>query len=167
MKEIVLSLGSNLGNRVKNIEKALHLLEKFTIFPQKISSFYLTKPVGFPFQPSFINLVGIFQTNLSPTEVLKVIKKIENKFYRLRFFKNAPRILDIDILFYDLEVIDNKNLKIPHPKILERNFILIPLLEIEPNLYHPVIKKTLREFVKEVNNNDVKIWKKRNLNMLQ
>lgn len=167
MKKIVLSFGSNIGNRVKNIEKALELLKKFNISPQKISSFYLTKPIGFTFQPSFINLVGIFQTTLSPLEVLRVVKKIENKFFRLRFFKNAPRILDIDILFYDLEIIDDKNLKIPHPKILERKFVLIPLLEIAPDLYHPVIKKNLREFVKEINNNGVKIWKKRNLNMLR
>ncbi|MCX7836402.1 MAG: 2-amino-4-hydroxy-6-hydroxymethyldihydropteridine diphosphokinase [candidate division WOR-3 bacterium] len=167
MKEIVLSFGSNVGNRVKNIEKALILLKKFGIYPVRISSFYLTKPVGFVLQPSFINLVGIFQTELLPQEVLKVIKKIENKFYRLRLFKNAPRVLDIDILFYNSEIIDEKNLKIPHPRILERNFILIPLLEIAPNLFHPLTKKTLKDSVKEINNNGIKLWRKEKLNILQ
>lgn len=167
MKRIILSFGSNIGNRVKNIEKALILLKKFAIYKEKTSSFYFTKPAGFIFQPSFINMVGIFKTNLSPQEVLKVIKKIENKFYRLRFFKNAPRLLDIDILFYNSEIIDNKDLKIPHPRILERNFLLIPLLEIAPDLYHPLVKKTLKEFVKGINNKGIKIWKKIELNILQ
>ncbi|MEO0097071.1 MAG: 2-amino-4-hydroxy-6-hydroxymethyldihydropteridine diphosphokinase [candidate division WOR-3 bacterium] len=167
MKKIVLSFGSNIGNRVRNIEKAFYLLKKFNLYPERISSFYLTKPVGFIFQPSFINTVGIFQTSLSPQEVLKIIKKIENKFYRLRFFKNAPRLLDIDILFYNSEIINEKNLKIPHPQILKRNFILIPLLEVAPDFYHPLVKKSLKELVKEIRTNGIKIWKKEKLNLSQ
>ncbi|MEO0087964.1 MAG: 2-amino-4-hydroxy-6-hydroxymethyldihydropteridine diphosphokinase [candidate division WOR-3 bacterium] len=167
MKEVILSFGSNLGNRVKNIERAIKFLEKVNIYPQKISSFYLTKPVGFPFQPSFINSVGVFKTNLPPKEVLKMIKKIENRFYRLRLFKNAPRLLDIDILFYNSEIIDDKYLKIPHPKILERNFVLIPLLEVAPDFYHPVVKKNLKEFSEKIDTNGVRIWKKRNSNTWQ
>ncbi len=167
MKKIVLSFGSNIGNRVRNIEKALHLLKKFNIYPKEISSFYLTEPIGFVFQPSFINAVGIFQTNLSPQQVLKIIKKIENKFYRLRFFKNAPRLLDIDILFYNSEIINEKNLKIPHPQILKRNFVLIPLLEVASDLYHPVAKKPLKELVKDIKKNGIKIWKKGKLNISQ
>ncbi|MEO0118654.1 MAG: 2-amino-4-hydroxy-6-hydroxymethyldihydropteridine diphosphokinase, partial [candidate division WOR-3 bacterium] len=154
-------------NRVKNIERAIKFLEKVNIYPQKISSFYLTKPVGFPFQPSFINSVGVFKTNLPPKEVLKMIKKIENRFYRLRLFKNAPRLLDIDILFYNSEIIDDKYLKIPHPKILERNFVLIPLLEVAPDFYHPVVKKNLKEFSEKIDTNGVRIWKKRNSNTWQ
>ncbi|MEO0087297.1 MAG: 2-amino-4-hydroxy-6-hydroxymethyldihydropteridine diphosphokinase [candidate division WOR-3 bacterium] len=167
MKEVILAFGSNLGNRVKNIERAIKFLEKVNIYPQKISSFYLTKPVGFPFQPSFINSVGVFKTNLPPKEVLKMIKKIENRFYRLRLFKNAPRLLDIDILFYNSEIIDDKYLKIPHPKILERNFVLIPLLEVAPDFYHPVVKKNLKEFSEKIDTNGVRIWKKRNSNTWQ
>lgn len=167
MKEVILAFGSNFGNRVKNIERAIKFLEKVNIYPQKISSFYLTKPVGFPFQPSFINSVGVFKTNLPPKEVLKMIKKIENRFYRLRLFKNAPRLLDIDILFYNSEIIDDKYLKIPHPKILERNFVLIPLLEVAPDFYHPVVKKNLKEFSEKIDTNGVRIWKKRNSNTWQ
>lgn len=167
MKKIVLSFGSNMGNRVRNIEKALYLLKKFNIYPKRFSSFYLTQPVGFVFQPSFINAVGIFQTNLSPQEVLKIIKKIESKFYRLRVFKNAPRLLDIDILFYNSEIINEENLKIPHPQILKRNFVLLPLLEVAPDIYHPLFKKPLKELVKDIKKKEIKIWKKGNLNISQ
>lgn len=167
MKKIVLSFGSNLGNRIKNIEKAIILLKRFNVRPEKFSSFYLTKPIGFPFQPSFINAVGLFHTNFSPYELLELIRKIERNFYRSRFFKDAPRFLDIDILFYNSQIIDDENLKIPHPRILERNFVLIPLLEIIPDFYHPLAKKTLKELTKNINLNGIKIWKNKKLNISQ
>ena len=163
MEKVVLAFGSNLGNRVKNIEKAISLLKKFGLQLERLSSFYLTKPSGFPFQPSFINAVGVFATHFSPYQILTLIKKIEKQFYRLRLFKNAPRFLDIDILFYNSQIINNKDLKIPHPRILERNFVLIPLLEIIPDFYHPQAQKKIKDLVKDINLQNIQIWKKLNI----
>jgi 2-amino-4-hydroxy-6-hydroxymethyldihydropteridine diphosphokinase len=163
MARVVLAFGSNLGNRTKNIEKAISLLKKFGLQLEKLSSFYLTKPFGFPFQPSFINAVGSFLTSLSPYQILTLIKKIEGKFYRLRLFKNAPRFLDIDILFYNSQIIVDKDLKIPHPKILERDFVLLPLLEIIPDFYHPQAQRQIKDLVRNINSQNIKIWKKLNI----
>lgn len=116
----------------------------------KRSSLYETKPWGLKAQPDFINMVVCAETGISPEELLKKLKFIEKKMGRKESKRWGPRLIDIDILFYDDLVIDSPELKIPHPYIKEREFVLLPLSEIEPEFVHPVLKKTVRELYREL-----------------
>lgn len=141
-KVIFLGLGSNLGERNENIQKAIeHLKYKVTI--EKISSIIETEPYGVVNQPKFLNCVLKGRTLLSPFELLEFVLEIENKMGRKRLFKWGPRNIDIDILFYDDCVIDTEKLKIPHPELHKRLFVLEPLYEIEKDFIHPVLKKSV------------------------
>ncbi len=145
---IYLSLGSNLGDKKENLQKALEELKKGYITVKKISSFYKTQPVGLKEQPDFFNIVIKAETSLSPDELLRSILNIEKKMGRKRKKKYGPRIIDIDILLYNDLIIKKKGLNIPHPAMHERNFVLIPLKEIEPQLTHPELKKNISEFIR-------------------
>ncbi len=145
---IYLSLGSNLGDKKKNLQKALEELKKDPITVKKISSFYKTQPVGLKEQPDFFNIVIKAKTSLSPDELLKSILNIEKKMGRKRKKKYGPRIIDIDILLYNDLIIKKKELNIPHPAMHERNFVLIPLKEIEPQLIHPEFKNNISGFIR-------------------
>ncbi|ADQ08104.1 2-amino-4-hydroxy-6-hydroxymethyldihydropteridine pyrophosphokinase [Caldicellulosiruptor hydrothermalis 108] len=141
---VFLGLGSNLGNRHENIKRAIeHLKDKIII--EKISSIIETQPYGFVDQPKFLNCVLKGTTMLSPFELLEFVLGIENKMGRIRLFKWGPRNIDIDILFYDDCVIDTENLKIPHPELHKRLFVLEPICEIEKDFVHPVLKKSVYE----------------------
>jgi len=141
---VFLGLGSNLGDRGENIKKAIeHLKDKIRI--EKVSSIIETEPYGFVDQPKFLNCVLKGTTVLSPLELLEFVLDIENKMGRKRLFKWGPRNIDIDILFYDDCVIDTENLKIPHPELHKRLFVLEPLCEIEKDFVHPVLKKSVYE----------------------
>ncbi|BCS82229.1 2-amino-4-hydroxy-6-hydroxymethyldihydropteridine diphosphokinase [Anaerocellum diazotrophicum] len=141
---VFLGLGSNLGNRHKNIQKAIeHLKDKVRI--EKVSSIIETQPYGFVDQPKFLNCVLKGTTLLLPFELLEFVLEIENKMGRIRLFKWGPRNIDIDILFYDDCVIDTEKLKIPHPELHKRLFVLEPLCEIEKDFIHPVLKKSVYE----------------------
>lgn len=133
MSRIYLSLGTNLGEKEKNIEHALRLLSK-KIKIRKISSFYETEPVGFKDQPWFLNLVLEGDTNLSPEELLRFAKGIESEMKRVKTRVNGPRIIDVDILLYDDEKIETEELTVPHPRMLQRAFVMVPLCEISPGL---------------------------------
>ena len=143
MKTIYLSLGSNIGNRKRNLQKALAELEKKDIKKLKVSSLYETSPVG-PKQRNFYNIAGKFKTCLPPQELLKVLKSIEEKLGREKTFRWGPRVIDIDILFYGKQTIKTKNLIIPHKEIVNRAFVLIPMTEISAKYIHPVYKKTIK-----------------------
>lgn len=143
MTTIYLSLGSNIGNRKKNLEKALIELGQNNIKEIKISSFYETEPVG-PKQRNFYNIAGKFKTNLKPQELLKTVKQIEEKLGRTKTYHWGPRVIDIDILFYGKQIIKSKNLIIPHKEIINRAFVLVPMNEIAPNFVHPIYRKTIR-----------------------
>ena len=145
---IYLSLGSNIGNRKTKLEKALTELNKNNIKEIKISSFYETEPIG-PKQRNFYNIAGKFKTNLSPQELLKTVKQIEEKLGRKKTYRWGPRVIDIDILFYGNKIIKTKNLIIPHKEIANRAFVLVPMKEIVPNFIHPIYRKTM----KTLNNN--------------
>lgn len=146
---VYLGLGSNLGNRELNLEKALDFLsERMKVV--KVSSIYDTEPVGNPNQPRFLNLVCEVQTGLSPLGLLIVVKAIENKLGRMPSEPNAPRTVDIDILLYGDKVTDTPQLTIPHPRLHERAFVLVPLSEIASDIVHPVIKKTVKELSETV-----------------
>lgn len=146
--KIVLAFGSNLGDREEYILAAYRLLEEELGELIKKSSFIETSPWGFESDNSFINSVAEFETKKTPYEALEICNKIEKELGRQRNplhkgYQN--RTIDIDILFYEDIILDTPTLKIPHPLIAERDFVLIPLKEILPNLLHPILKKEIRD----------------------
>ncbi len=147
---VYLGLGSNMGNRQDNLEKALDLLSQRLRLGQ-VSPIYDTEPVGNTNQPRFLNLVCQVYTRLAPTGLLNLAKGIESKLGRAPSTSDAPRPIDIDILFYGDQVIETPELVIPHSRLAERAFVLIPLAEIAPELVHPVSGKTIRELLQGVN----------------
>ncbi len=149
VKTVYLGLGSNLGNREKNIREAIKLLRK-EVRITKISSFYKTKPVGYADQPDFINAAAEIKTNLPPLQLLRLTKEIEKKLGRKKTFQNGPRIIDIDILLYNDEIIKTKNLVIPHLAMHRRWFVLKPLTEIAPEVIHPQLKHTIKILLAQV-----------------
>ena len=149
MPSAYLCLGSNLGDREKNLTRALSLLSQ-EVKLEKVSSIYETEPVGYKEQPLFLNMVCQGTTNLNPQELLSLAKAIESKMGRAPSFPNAPRPIDIDILFYDNEIITTKDLTIPHPRLTDRAFVLVPLAEIAPELVHPELGKSITELASKV-----------------
>ncbi len=145
MTTVFLGLGSNRGDRKKNILKAIKLLEKNSQKVLRLSSLRETKPYGYKKQKKFLNAVIKLKTKLSPSELLELCKKIEKKIGRKKSFRWGPREIDIDILFFGKEIIRNKKLTIPHGDLRNRTFVLQPLTEIAPNFVHPVLKKRVSE----------------------
>jgi len=144
-----LCLGSNLGQKRSNLRKALALLKKRGIRLLRLSSLYQTEPVEIQDQPWFYNQVVEIEANFSPLELLKLIKKIEQRMGRKDSIPKAPRKIDIDILLAEEKVVKTKELVIPHPGLEKRNFVLIPLCEIAPELVHPVLKIKIEDLVKK------------------
>ena len=148
MITVYLSLGSNLGNRQSNLDQALKLIsERMRL--GKVSSIYDTEPVGLVNQPRFLNLACEVVTHLSPEGLLALLKGIEQKMGRYSR-SGEPRNIDIDIVLFGDQVVNVPGLIIPHPKMHERAFVLIPLAEIAPDFVHPVLNKTIKELDKAV-----------------
>jgi 2-amino-4-hydroxy-6-hydroxymethyldihydropteridine diphosphokinase len=145
MNKTYLLLGSNMGNSNKQLSKASHLIEKLIGKLIRQSSIYSTAAWGNTNQPDFLNQVIVVQTKLNALQTMQTILGIEKKMGRLRTVKNAPRIIDIDILFFNKEIIDQKELTVPHPQLQNRRFVLVPLNELSPNFKHPVLKKTIHQ----------------------
>jgi 2-amino-4-hydroxy-6-hydroxymethyldihydropteridine diphosphokinase len=144
-----LSLGSNLGNKEKNLTLALFSLEKEGVEILKMSSLYETQPVDFPSQSWFYNQLVEVRTKANPEALLDLIKKIEQKTGRKRGHKKGPRIIDIDIILAEDSVIRKKELKIPHPRMEKRNFVLLPFVEISPDTVHPVFNEDMKTLWKK------------------
>ncbi len=139
-----LSLGSNLGNKLENLQLAVNLIAQKAGRVIKISSIYKTKSWGFQ-SDDFYNICVEVSTNLNPENLLDCVLKIENELGRIRDNSDAykARVIDIDVSLFDDEIIFYNNLKVPHPKMLERKFVLVPLTEIAANIKHPIVKKTI------------------------
>jgi len=155
MAKVFLSLGSNVGDRLTNIQQAASMLSiDNNIKILKTSSFYETEPWGNKKQAWFINAAMAIETSLSPEELLKCFQNIELKLGRKRglFKKWQERTIDIDILMYDDKIINTQNLIIPHPYMHERAFVLVPMLEVKPDLVHPVFNKTISQLYDELSN---------------
>ncbi|MDA1329521.1 MAG: 2-amino-4-hydroxy-6-hydroxymethyldihydropteridine diphosphokinase [Chloroflexi bacterium] len=143
---IYLGLGSNVGERRKFLGAALEALPPKVHFLRK-SSLYETAPWGFEQQGDFLNVVVEAQTDLSPQELLDYLKDVESMVGREASFKNGPRQIDIDILFYDDLVLEEEGLVVPHPRVHARSFMLAPIVELTPELVHPVFGKTVSELL--------------------
>lgn len=149
MKEhlLYLLLGSNLGKKKEQINTAVELIGERIGKVTALSSFYETEPWGFDSDDLFLNMAVEITTLLSPEEVIRKTSQIEDQCGRKRSDVYSSRTLDIDILFYDDVVLDKDDLKIPHPRLQERRFVLVPMAEIAPELVHPVFRKTMRELL--------------------
>jgi 2-amino-4-hydroxy-6-hydroxymethyldihydropteridine diphosphokinase len=145
---VYLSLGSNLGNRQENLDRALKLLSE-RMRMGKVSSIYDTEAVGPISQPRFLNLACEVFTRLTPEGLLALVKGIEQKMGRYSR-SGEPRIIDIDIVLYGDQVFDSPNLVIPHPRMHERSFVLVPMAEIAPDAVHPTLKKKIKELNKAI-----------------
>jgi 2-amino-4-hydroxy-6-hydroxymethyldihydropteridine diphosphokinase len=136
-RNIYLSLGSNLGDRAANLRAAIAALPSANFRVQKVSSFYETEPVDYLDQPWFLNCVVEGETDSQPIELLHALRAIESQLGSKKAFAKGPRLLDIDILLLGDLLVDTPELQIPHPRMLERKFVLAPLAEIAPQLQHP------------------------------
>lgn len=158
-KLIYLSLGSNLGDRAANLEGAIEALAGIGVRVLRRSSVYETEPVDFLAQPWFLNGVVEAETSLAPRQLLDKLQGIERKLGSRKLVPSGPRIIDLDILFYGAEVIHEVGMEIPHPRLGERNFVLVPLAELAPELRHPVLRKTAAELLAATQDRSaVRIW---------
>jgi dihydroneopterin aldolase/2-amino-4-hydroxy-6-hydroxymethyldihydropteridine diphosphokinase len=148
MKIVFLGIGTNLGNREGNLKEAVARIEEHIGTVIKSSSVYETEPWGFKAQDQFLNMVVKVETKLTPSGVLGRILMIESLLGRARSEKQyASRVIDIDILLFGDEVIEIESLSIPHSRLHERKFVLVPLCEIEPGLIHPILNKTVEDLL--------------------
>ena len=161
MHQVYISLGSNLKDKFTNIKLALYYLKSIGKIVKK-SSLYKTSPVENENQPFFLNCVVKIYTNLTAYKLLSELKNIEKKLGRKKTKKRfQPRVIDLDILFYDKKIIRSKNLTIPHEKLHKRKFVLWPLAEVAPNFVHPILKKTIKKIKNELRDPSQKIWRMR------
>ncbi|MGC8928503.1 MAG: 2-amino-4-hydroxy-6-hydroxymethyldihydropteridine diphosphokinase [Myxococcota bacterium] len=144
-----LSLGSNLGNRFENIQKAVKLFSVAGIRPIRNSSLYETLPYGYVYQPNFLNIVVKCSTGLTAKGLLMTIKDIEISIGRTETIRWGPRVIDIDILLYDNLIIKEEGLTIPHLELKKRDFFLIPLIEIDPLIIDPLDLRPLKEYISQ------------------
>jgi 2-amino-4-hydroxy-6-hydroxymethyldihydropteridine diphosphokinase len=145
--QCAIALGSNLGDSLSIVKDALKILDQTSgITLQAHSSWYQTAPVGPP-QPDYLNGCALLDVQLTPQELLETLLRIEAQFGRVRQERNGPRTLDLDLLLFDDLILDIPNLQLPHPRMRERAFVLVPLAEIAPNWVEPVSGKAIAQLV--------------------
>jgi len=155
-KRVFLGLGANVGDKKANIKKAIGYLSE-NVSDIKLSPIYETKPWGYEKQDNFLNAAVSGKTSLSPSQLLKFVKDAEKKVGRIKRFKWGPREIDIDILFYDDLIYKDDDVVIPHPHLHERDFVLKPLMDLDPNFVHPVFKEKVCELYKALSQKDSSI----------
>ncbi len=156
LSTVAIALGSNLGNSKKNVETALNILNNNpNIHVKSCSSWYQTAPIGPP-QPDYINGCAILEVQLKPDHLLETLLAVENQLGRIRRERWGPRTLDLDLLLFDDLIWETPALEIPHPRMRERAFVLVPLAEIAPNWVDPVTGKTIIQLLETVDCSDVK-----------
>lgn len=155
---VYLALGSNLGNRLANIKTAIsNLTPQMDV--KKKSLVYETPPWGYADQPAFLNQVLMAETYLEPQDLLEHLKRLEHVLGREPTFLNGPRLIDIDILFYDDVEIASESIQIPHPRLHQRAFVLVPLHDIAPELIHPTLQKSVSEMLVDVDRLNIMEYK--------
>ena len=155
---VYLALGTNLGERLQNLQAAIKAFAP-QIHVQAQSGVYETEPWGYTDQPAFLNMVVRAETQLSPQALLAMLKELEATLGRTPSFRNGPRLIDLDILFYDELVLDMPGLVIPHPRLQERTFVLVPLSDIAPDLLHPVLGRTVAHILQNLDRDGVNLLK--------
>ncbi len=155
-----IGLGTNLGDRVENLRQAVRLLgAQKEIEIQKISALYETDPVGGPVQGPFLNACAELKTSLPPEKLLTIMLSIEDDLGRVREERWGPRLIDLDLLVYGKEVIDTEFLQLPHPRMEERDFVMVPLNDIAPNLIIPGPEQSVSEILSKRNiGSDIKLY---------
>jgi 2-amino-4-hydroxy-6-hydroxymethyldihydropteridine diphosphokinase len=155
LKTVYLSLGSNLGDRESNLHAALERLDA-----RRVSPIYETEPVDYTAQPFFLNLVAEAETDVTPLQYLAKTQHIERELGRLRGIPKGPRAIDIDILLFDTRLIHTPRLEVPHPRMHERRFVLVPFADLAPDVRHPVTRRTIREMLDALPEHEmVQPWK--------
>ena len=151
---IYIALGSNLGDKENNLKEALRRLAKKGITVRRVSGFIATEPYGVTDQPDFLNAVAEIETEKSPPELLQMLLQTEKEMGRRRTRRWGERNIDLDLLLYDDQVIDLPELKVPHPDMQNRDFVLRPLAQIAPGTLHPVLGKTIGQLLEELKPGD-------------
>jgi 2-amino-4-hydroxy-6-hydroxymethyldihydropteridine diphosphokinase len=157
MHRIYLALGTNLGERVDNLRRAIAALSP-TVRVTALSQVYETPPWGYTDQPAFLNMALAGETENDPLALIVFLKDLEVELGREKSFRNGPRLIDIDILFFDDLRIDEPGLAIPHPRLHERAFVLVPLNDIAPDLIHPELGRAVRDLLKDVDTKGVNFY---------
>ncbi len=158
-KRIYLSLGSNLGDRAANMERAIAALPEAGVNVLRRSSLYATEPVDLPRQQWFLNCVVEAETSLMPRQLLHAAQGIERSLGGRKLVARGPRVMDLDILLYGTSVIRTKELEVPHPRMAERRFVLVPLAELAPGLRHPELGATIADLLGAARDaSQVRVW---------
>ena len=151
-----IGLGANIGDPRQQLKEALaRLAATEEVEVVKVSSFYLNPPLGPPDQPWYVNAVAQVRTRLTPEELLRVLHRVERELGRVRRERWGPRLIDLDLILYNGVILSGLDLRLPHPEMHRRSFVLVPLAEVAPQAWHPALKKTAAELLAEL---DPKDW---------